>query len=275
MSLIKCPNCDKSVSDQAKTCPHCGIDLTAKKTKKSKPTKAKPAPVASAPVAPAPRPPKPYRFPFLLGLFIVIAGLISAGISIFFLVKYIEKEQKPADNCGASVLPTEKPDDPTPTPTPTSENKTYKNKLFSFEYPSDWTIATDSYNNIYVTKSTKKDGTPDYPFVMIHEDDTDDMTPKDLINDYYNSAKRYFTNYEIYSDITTGKVGDRGFYQYAYTYNAPSSSNRIIDYRYTLKVSDGLFMLSSSVEEDDDVKTTQSDLNKIVKLIIKSLKKGE
>ena len=274
MSLIKCPNCDKSVSDQAKTCPHCGVDLTAKK--KTKKTKVKsapaaPAPAAPAPVVPAPRPPKPHHFPFLLGFFIVIAGLISAGINIFFLIKYIEKTQSPENNCEVSVLPTENPDEPKDepkdspiTPTlPTTENKTYTG------------IATDSYNNIYVTKSTKTDGTPDYPFVMVHEDGTDDMTARDLINEYYNSAARYFTNYEVYSEITTGKLGDRGFYQYAYTYNAPSSSNRIIDYRYALKVGDGLFMLSSSVEEDDNVKTTQSDLNKIVKLIIKSLKKGE
>ena len=27
MSLIKCPECDKEISDKVKSCPHCGYPL--------------------------------------------------------------------------------------------------------------------------------------------------------------------------------------------------------------------------------------------------------
>ncbi len=33
MALIKCPECNREVSSDAKTCPHCGKDLS--KSKKS------------------------------------------------------------------------------------------------------------------------------------------------------------------------------------------------------------------------------------------------
>lgn len=36
MALIRCPECKKQVSDQAKSCPHCGMRLKAKKSEKEK-----------------------------------------------------------------------------------------------------------------------------------------------------------------------------------------------------------------------------------------------
>lgn len=35
MSLIKCPECKKEISDQAITCPHCGFPITQKKQSNS------------------------------------------------------------------------------------------------------------------------------------------------------------------------------------------------------------------------------------------------
>ena len=32
MALINCPECGHQVSDQAKTCPHCGIEIAGKFT---------------------------------------------------------------------------------------------------------------------------------------------------------------------------------------------------------------------------------------------------
>ena len=35
MALIKCPECDKDISNQTKSCPHCGYRLNAKKNKEN------------------------------------------------------------------------------------------------------------------------------------------------------------------------------------------------------------------------------------------------
>lgn len=41
MALIKCPECQKEVSDSAPTCPHCGIAIAKKQVRKKKPVQKK------------------------------------------------------------------------------------------------------------------------------------------------------------------------------------------------------------------------------------------
>ena len=36
MALISCPECKKQVSDQAKSCPHCGVKLKKAKSDEAK-----------------------------------------------------------------------------------------------------------------------------------------------------------------------------------------------------------------------------------------------
>lgn len=72
MALTKCPECNKEVSSQATTCPHCGYPLTAAQGK-------------TAPASPATPPPnsKPKMSKFKLGCL----GLLAVfGIFILILI---------------------------------------------------------------------------------------------------------------------------------------------------------------------------------------------
>ena len=60
MALINCPECGKEISDQAKTCPNCGIRIKRKKTEEEKKKTLK-------------------KCGIILGIVVLLAGLVVGG----------------------------------------------------------------------------------------------------------------------------------------------------------------------------------------------------
>ena len=72
MALIDCPQCKKPISDKARKCPHCGLDLTVPyEPPQPQPQRVENSPKKSRKIWP---------------IFVAIAGVIIVGIALWFFV---------------------------------------------------------------------------------------------------------------------------------------------------------------------------------------------
>lgn len=118
MALIKCPECDKNVSDKAESCPHCGYEIN-KKTPSTKVTKN--------------------SFKWDNKYLIVILLLLVGGCFIFF---NNSKKKDPNTNLK---------------PNANGYYEFNQNGKF-FEFPTDYKVYIGKDNTIYVAKNIDDKG---------------------------------------------------------------------------------------------------------------------
>lgn len=233
MALIKCPECDKKVSDKAESCPHCGYSFKKKieiNDDKLKELNGK------------------WNNKYLIIILIVLV----IGYFLFF-----NGSKTNNTNTGNGGSPTTelKPNQ--------NENYEYNQNGKYFEFPTSYKVYVDKSGSIYVGKNIDKDGAL-IPYIMIekYKNYTD---PAQLLNELTNEIAKEYSDAVITINMLSSYIGDKYVYGIQYTYT--SNGHIVVDNRYAFLVGNSMYLVTTKEEN-----TNTAEINNTGALIIKSLK---
>ena len=239
MALIKCPECDNKISDQADTCPKCGYEL--KTTTKNENTKLK----------------GNNNNKYIILVLIIIAGA-------FFFFNQKNQTNQGNGGTGGGTGGTE-PGQTTPS---TNTGYSIYNSPYmgiSFEFPSDYKVATGDDGLIYIGKNSTSNGIP-IPYVMIGRyDNFSDQVQ--FLNTFTEYLKKEYSDVKIIIDMLSGNIGNRLVYGIAYSYTV--DGHVVIDNRYAVVINNKIYMIGSKEEN-----TNSTEINSVVEHVIASLNEG-
>ena len=233
MALIKCPECDKKVSDKAESCPHCGYSFKRKieiNDEKLKELKGK------------------WNNKYLIIILIVLV----IGYFLFF------------------NDPSGKINEDNGTGSPTTELKQNQNGNYEysqngkyFEFPIDYKVYVDKSGSIYVGKNIDKDGAL-IPYIMIekYKNYTD---PAGLLNELTNEIAKEYSDAVITISMLSSYIGDKYVYGIQYMYT--SNGHVVVDNRYAFLVGSSMYLVTTKEEN-----TNTAEINNTCELIMRSLK---
>lgn len=235
MALIKCPECNKNISDKAESCPHCGYSLN----KKSNINIDKNAFDISSLK-------NKWDNKYLIIILVVIVG----GYFLFF-------NNSTSGNGNG-------------TGSPTSELKPNANGNYEFnqngkyfEFPTSYKVYISNDGTIYVGKNIDKEGAL-IPYIMV-EKYKGYSDPKALLTEVNNEIFKAYPDTTITIDLLTGYVGDK--YTYGIQYKYTSSGHVVVDNRYAFLVGSSMYLVTTKEENSN----TQ-EINEVSRLVIESLK---
>ena len=254
MALIKCPECNSDISDQAEKCPKCGYELKTpnEPEKKEKKFKGK----------------VDYKY-IILGLLIVVVG--------FYM---LNNRQSSSDTGSGKQSPTG-----STTPTPSSQqqpssgtapsttpgtNQGYviyndTNLGVQYEIPSSYGTFTDNNGLTYVGASIDSDGAL-IPYIVLGWD-SNYNNPVQFLNAFTDELRKAYGDVAITIDLVQGTLGQYSVYGIQYTYN--SSGHLVVDNRYATVINNKIFMIGSKEEN-----VNQQYINDIIKVMFNTLKGG-
>lgn len=254
MALIKCPECNSDISDQAEKCPKCGYELKTPKEpdKKEKKFKGK----------------VDYKY-IILGLLIVVVG--------FYM---LNNSQSSSDTGSGTQSPTG-----STTPTPSSQqqpssgtapsttpgtNQGYviyndTNLGVQYEIPSSYGTFTDNNGLTYVGASIDSDGAL-IPYIVLGWD-SNYNNPVQFLNAFTDELRKAYGDVAITIDLVQGTLGQYSVYGIQYTYN--SSGHLVVDNRYATVINNKIFMIGSKEEN-----VNQQYINDIIRVMFNTLKGG-
>ena len=254
MALIKCPECNSDISDQAEKCPKCGYELKTpnEPEKKEKKFKGK----------------VDYKY-IILGLLIVVVG--------FYM---LNNRQSSSDTGSGTQSPTE-----STTPTPPSQqqpssgtapstapgtNQGYvvyndTNLGVQYEIPSSYGTFTDNNGLTYVGASIDSDGAL-IPYIVLGWD-SNYNNPVQFLNAFTDELRKAYGDVAITIDLVQGTLGQYSVYGIQYTYN--SSGHVVVDNRYATVINNKIFMIGSKEEN-----VNQQYINDIIRVMFNTLKGG-
>ena len=180
MALIKCPECNNKISDQAESCPKCGYEL--KPSKKSDSNKSKSIKEG-------------FNNKYLLIIIVVAVGL-------FFMFN-----QNKTNNNGA-----------TPSGGTGGEIYTDSKLGYSFEFPSNYKITADKDGFIYVSQNTSGNSAV-IPYVIIGRYDNFNNGVQ-FLNSFTDYLRKECSDLKITIDLLSGVIGNRTVYGIAYNYTS-------------------------------------------------------
>lgn len=233
MALIKCPECDKKVSDKAESCPHCGYSFKKKieiNDEKLKELKGK------------------WNNKYL----IIILVVLVIGYFLFFNGS---KTNNTNTGNGGSSTTELKPNQ--------NGNYEYNQNGKYFEFPTSYIVYVDKSGSIYVGKNIDKDGAL-IPYIMIekYKNYTD---PAQLLNELTNEIAKEYSDAVITINMLSSYIGDKYVYGIQYTYT--SNGHIVVDNRYSFLVGNSMYLITTKEEN-----TNTAEINNTGALIIKSLK---
>ncbi len=233
MALIKCPECDKKVSDKAESCPHCGYSFKKKieiNDEKLKELKGK------------------WNNKYL----IIILVVLVIGYFLFFNGS---KTNNTNTGNGGSSTTELKPNQ--------NGNYEYNQNGKYFEFPTSYKVYVDKSGSIYVGKNIDKDGAL-IPYIMIekYKNYTD---PAQLLNELTNEIAKEYSDAVITINMLSSYIGDKYVYGIQYTYT--SNGHIVVDNRYSFLVGNSMYLITTKEEN-----TNTAEINNTGALIIKSLK---
>lgn len=237
MALIKCPECNSQISDQADSCPKCGYELKSKKEVSTNSNNSFANKI---------------NFKYL-----AIVLLIVAGVLLFF------QQSKNNTNTGTG---TPNPSSPSTPSTPSTNNgySVYTDAYLgiSFEVPSNYKVSTDKEGYIYVGQNMDSQG-PLAPYIIVGRYDQFNNETQ-FLNSFTEYMRGYYPDLKIIIDLVSGVIGNRTVYGLAYNYS--SSGHSVIDNRYAVVVNGKVYMVGS-VEEN----TNTAEINSVVEHILSTL----
>lgn len=233
MALIKCPECDKKVSDKAENCPHCGYSFKKKieiNDEKLKELKGK------------------WNNKYL----IIILVVLVIGYFLFFNGS---KTNNTNTGNGGSSTTELKPNQ--------NGNYEYNQNGKYFEFPTSYKAYVDKSGSIYVGKNIDKDGAL-IPYIMIekYKNYTD---PAQLLNELTNEIAKEYSDAVITINMLSSYIGDKYVYGIQYTYT--SNGHIVVDNRYAFLIGNSMYLVTTKEEN-----TNTAEINNTGALIIKSLK---
>lgn len=245
MALIKCPECNNKISDQADTCPKCGYELK----KKSSISTSKNG--------------KDYKIYWIIGL------IIGACLLFYAIDKNNNNNQNQNKNTNS---PTETPNtnpsqDPNIGPSANEGYSAYTNSTLgiAFEYPNGYKAATDSQGYVYVAKNIDSEGAL-IPYIMIGRY-TDFSNAKIFLTSFTDYMKKNYSDLTVTSNLLSGVIGDK--LVYGITYNYTSGGHLIVDNRYATVIGGRVYMIAT---REENVNSTE--INSVTEHIISTLLEG-
>ena len=233
MALIKCPECDKKVSDKAESCPHCGYSFKKKieiNDEKLKELKGK------------------WNNKYLIIILIVLV----IGYFLFF-----NGSKTNNTNTGNGGSPTTelKPNQ--------NGNYEYNQNGKYFEFPTSYKVYVDKSGSIYVGKNIDKDGAL-IPYIMIekYKNYTD---PAQLLNELTSEIGKEYSDAVITINMLSSYIGDKYVYGIQYMYT--SNGHVVVDNRYAFLVGNSMYLVTTKEEN-----TNTAEINNTCDLIMRSLK---
>lgn len=245
MALIKCPECDHKISDQAEICPHCGYERKGKESSSTnKNVKNRE---------------KNNKY-FLLLIVIVVAFILYP-------------KQKTKDQT------TENPNNQQQS-TPTDQNRVENNQNktqtgdyhyvskelgISFDYPSGYQVAVGNDGFIYIAKRIDKDGAI-IPYVILGKYQNFNNGVQ-FLNKFTDYMRGKHNDLQITIDLVSGVIGDKTTYGLAYNYYV--DNHLVVDNRYAVVINNKVYMIGS---KEENINTTE--INNVVEQVIRSLAEG-
>lgn len=236
MALIKCPECNNKISDQADSCPNCGYELHKKtETKKT---------------------PKNFDYKYLIiGLLILVVGL------------YILNQNR-SQNTTQNTQQTNQDKSQYQSNEPASNNGyvkvTDKNLKVTYEMPSTFKSYAEK-NTTYIGQNIDDQG-PLIPYIILG------WVPEytnavQYLNAFTDELKQVYGNVSITIDLVSGQIGS--YYVYGVQYQYYSSNHLVVDNRYAFDLNGQLFTIGTKEENQNS-----QEINTIAETVIKTLKVG-
>lgn len=234
MALIKCPECGNKISDKAEACPKCGYEM--KKSQQEQSVSSNTDNVAKIR--------SKWNNKYLIVILIAVAA-------IFFFTQNKTTTNSPG----------------TTTPSPSNNGyMVYTSKAgFSFEYPSDYKVATDKDGFIYIARNIDNEG-PLVPYIIVGQY-SNYSNETQFLTDFTNYMKKEYTDLQITIDLLSGMIGNRLVYGLAYNYT--SSNHLVVDNRYALTINNKVYMIGTKEEN-----TNTQEVNNLARHIMKTITEG-
>lgn len=246
MALIRCPECNNKISDQADTCPKCGYELK----KKNSVSVAKNG--------------KDYKIYWII-------GLIIGACLLFYVVDKNNNSNNNNQNQNTNN-PKETPNtnpsqDPNVGPSTNEGYSAYTNSTLgiAFEYPNSYKVATDSQGYVYVAKNIDSGGAS-IPYIMIGRYN-DFSNAKIFLTSFTDYMKKNYSDLTVTIDLLSDVIGDKLVYGIAYNYN--SGGHLIVDNRYATVIGGRVYMIAT---REENVNSTE--INNVAEHIISTLLEG-
>lgn len=250
MALIKCPECNNSISDQADICPKCGYELKKKEVSNTNNTNKNNTSFANK-----------SNSKYLIILLVVVIG------GFLFFQQYNKKNNTGTiTGTGTGTENPTTPTSPTSPSTPSSNSGyTVYNDAYlgiSFEVPSNYKVTTDKEGYIYVGKNIDNQGAI-IPYIIVGRYDQFNDEVK-FLSSFTDYMKKQCNDLKIIIDLVSGVIGNRTVYGLAYSYT--SNNHLIIDNRYAVIVNNKVYMVGSKEEN-----TNTTEINNVVNHILSTL----
>lgn len=210
MALIKCPECNKNISDKAEACPHCGYNLKQKSNRINTENvldnlKGK------------------WDNKYLIILVLLIVGIYF----IFF-------NNSSQNNNGGTYEPN------------SNGNYEFNQNGKYFEFPTNYKVYISKDGSIYVGKNIDNEGAL-IPYIMIdkYKNYTDPVT---LLKELTTEIGKEYSDARITIDLVSGQLNDKATYGIQYTYT--SNGHVVVDNRYAFLVNNKSMYLVTTKEEN-------------------------
>ena len=239
MALIKCPECNNKISDQALSCPKCGYSLKSESSKKE----------VSLPTG---------NSKYLIVLAIVVALFLGYTFFSNKKVNSSNPNNNPSNNQNNSN---------NITPSANEGYSIYNSKDLdiTFEFPNSYQIVTDNQGFTYIASSVNQNN-PLVPYIVVGRNDNY-QDPYSYLVDFTNEMKKNHSDLYITINILSNYISDKLVYGVAYNYYV--DGHLIVDNRYALIVNKHLYMVGT-IEEN----TNSSAINAVTRNIIMTMSKG-
>lgn len=256
MALMKCPECNSDISDQAEKCPKCGYELkkTEETPKKEKKFKGK----------------VDYKY-IILGLLVVVVG--------FYMLN-----QRNASNGGDTQSPATAPSTQSDTsstaqPSGTSPSSTASttpgtnqgyvvyndtNLGAQYEIPSSYGTYWDG-NITYVGANIDNDGAL-IPYVVLGWNSNYNNAVQ-FLNAFTDELRQVYNDVNITINLVEGTLGSYDVFGIQYTYTA--NGHFVVDNRYATVINGKIFTIGTREEN-----TNQQYINDMVRVMFNTLKVG-
>lgn len=230
MALIKCPECNNNISDQADTCPKCGYELNKKSSGSSNNKKTFN---------------NKGNFKYLIIIAIIAVAFIYFG------------QNKTKESNGGNIDGTTKP----------SSNNGYlvysdNNLGISFEYPDGYKITKDKDGFIYVSRSVNNSNAV-IPYVILGRYEKYNNSVQ-FLNNFTDYMRKNYTDLKLTIDLVSGNIGDKLVYGVAYNYT--SNGHLIVDNRYATVINNMVYMIGSK-EENTNSTEVNNLVEQIIKTL--------
>ena len=248
MALIKCPECEKQMSDKAEKCPHCGY-----------------APEKKTVVENSSNAVKNLKGKWNNKYLLIILVVLVAGYFLFF--------NNPSSNTGGTGGGTgggnepsnNQPSNNQPSGLTPNANGNYEfnqNGKY-FEFPTNYKVYVEKDGTIYVGKNIDNNGAL-IPYIMIekYKGYTD---PTVLMSEVTTEIGKAYSDAVITINLISNYIGDK--YVYGMQFRYTSSGHVVNDNRYAFLVNGHMYLVTT---KEENVNTTE--INNVARIIMETLK---